>query len=236
MTTNNSDFQKNANKSKNIKLFLAAAIFLVLVIGAWFIFYTNATNIYVDNPTETPLSFKISDWEEYSLAAYTWMEVKLKTWNNKLFVNWAEVWSFDRKSVWPKSFLNPTEDVYVQEYLVYGDLEKWRDSLPNGKVTAYDNDLEWPFKQLEWIYITWDWDYWLNEDFPDEITIPEWKSFVVKSKVYRFDDFVDMYNVEYYNWEDETDTSEEDIDITDWETEITNTWNIDDSVWTGETN
>lgn len=195
--------EKNESWSNKLKIWLILVVILLIFWGVFYWLYSNATTVYVDNPLDSQITFKIWDQEEHTLWAYTWITVKIKSWINKLYVNWEEVWTFEKKSLDWKGFLNPTKDVYVQEYLIYWDLEKWEKELPTWKVTAFDNDLEWPFKQLEWIFITWDWNYWLNEEFPETLDLPEWKDYIIRSKVYRFDDFVELYNKEYYKWWDD---------------------------------
>jgi len=67
----------------------------------------------------------------------------------------------------------------------------------------YDDQIEWPFQSYTWYYISGDWDYGFLQEFPEEVTLWKYQSYTIKTKLYRYDDFVDMYN-QYYTYEEDT--------------------------------
>ncbi len=181
--------------SKLKYIFIACiAIFVVWTISVWF--YTATHTQFIDNPTGSWITVQIDDMEVITIAAYSNEVIRLWSWQYTVKMNWEIVWNFEKKSLDTKSLLNPTWGIYISEYMLYWE-EEYIDKLPNNTIEAYWNVAEWPFEQYEWLYITWNWNYGTDESFPEEVELRKSKAYKIKSKLYRFDDFVDMYN-EYY--------------------------------------
>jgi len=181
------------------------AVFVIWTIWVWF--YTSTHTLFIDNPTWSGITLQIGDMETIEMAAFSNQTIKLWAGIYSVSVNWEKVWDFEKKSLDTDSLLNPTDSIYITEYILYWD-EEYLDKLPNNTIEAYGNVAEWPFDQYSWLYIVWDWDYWINEQLPEEVELRKSSAYKIKSKLYRFDDFVDMYN-EYYAVEE---TSEESVE------------------------
>jgi hypothetical protein len=103
-------------------------------------------------------------------------------------------WELD----WKKAFLNPTKSVYIKEKAVYlidnsdANPEPYQDIEINWKV------FNWPFYIYDDYYIKWEWTYGLDEILPDEIET--YLDYEVKVKIYRYDDFVEMYEEYYWDY------------------------------------
>lgn len=170
-------------------------IWIISVVGSSF--YSNAHTIMVDNPTWSWILVHIDDKDDINIPAFGSLEIDIDSWEHSLYLDGKKVWVFEKKFTDFDAFLNPTLDIYIAEYLLYSDDDKYFEKLPNNKIEAYGNEAEGPFKKYEWVYISWDWDYDLSEAFPDEVDMNRWQNYAIKQKIYRFDDFVDMYNENY---------------------------------------
>jgi hypothetical protein len=182
-----------------LKTFVFTAVILVILWSFISYMYESATTIKVDNPTLSWVVIQFNDLEEISISANSFSKVDLKPWKYNLKVDWENLWDFEKWYFDWDSFLNPTNSIYLWEYVLYGD-ESWLSKLPNNKVEAYWNEAEGPFKKYEWIYIKDDWDYWIDKNLPEEVELNSWQSYKIKLKIYRFNNFVDMYN-KIYIWE-----------------------------------
>lgn len=177
-----------------IKTTLLLSFIILIIAWIWFSIYDWFRTTIIDNPYGTGITIQIDENDEFDLAPYTSKILKIWKWNHKLYVDWNFAWDFTKKEFFTSSFLNPTDDIYIQEYILYWE-EQYTSKLPNNKIEAYWNEAEWPFKTYKWIYFEWDWNYSIDEIFPDEIKIED--DYKIKSKLYRFDDFVDMFNTDY---------------------------------------
>jgi hypothetical protein len=171
---------------------------VILFIGGTFIkwMYQSTKTINVDNPSWSGITIQFNNQEEIFIDAYTNTVLNLNNWEYSLKVNNLDMWLFIKEWIWSKSFLNPTNEIYIQEYILYWDENNY-DKLPNNLIEAYWNEAEGPFKKYEGIYISWDWNYFIAENYPDEVTMRQSQTYKIKSKLYRFDDFADMYNRDY---------------------------------------
>ncbi|QFR39304.1 hypothetical protein A9Q91_03645 [Candidatus Gracilibacteria bacterium 28_42_T64] len=181
--------------SKLKYIFIACiAIFVVGTISVGF--YTATHTQFIDNPTGSGITVQIDDMEVITIAAYSNEVIRLGSGQYTVKMNGEIVGNFEKKSLDTKSLLNPTGGIYISEYMLYGE-EEYIDKLPNNTIEAYGNVAEGPFEQYEGLYITGNWNYGTDESFPEEVELRKSKAYKIKSKLYRFDDFVDMYN-EYY--------------------------------------
>jgi hypothetical protein len=173
-------------------------IVVILFIGGTFIkwMYQSTKTINVDNPSWSGITIQFNNQEEIFIDAYTTRNLKLDNWEHSLKVNNLDMWLFIKEWVGNKNFLNPTNEIYIQEYILYWDENNY-DKLPNNLIEAYWNEAEGPFKKYEGIYINWDWNYDISEQYPEEVTMRQSQTYKIKSKLYRFDDFADMYNRDY---------------------------------------
>ncbi len=201
------------------------AIVAVVILWFWgFNFYNKTHTLLIDNPTWSGIIVQIDGKEDIDIPAFWFKEVDIDLWKHSVSLNGEDIWEFERKMNDTKSFLNPTNEIYLSEYLLYTDsddeekVDEYFKNLPNNKIEAYDNEAEWPFKKYEGMYIVWDWEYGLNEAFPEEVDIISWINYTIKQKVYRFDDFLVMYNENYAS-----DDLEESSTTGTW-TDIEVTW------------
>lgn len=196
--------QPPKNNFFNIKVIFIVLVFAVIIWRFLYSFYLSTTTLLIDNPTSEEVVFQIWDLPEDSLGAYESKTIDLKSWVYDLKVDWELVGTFEKKAKDTHAFLNPTNDMYLKEFMVYGS-EAWYDALPENTVDLYyDDQVQWPFESYTWYYISWDWDYWFDREFPEEVSLWKYQSYTIKSKLYRYDDFVDMYNTHYAYDEEET--------------------------------
>lgn len=186
---------------KSIFSYIKIIFILIVVLFIWGTFiqwmYAWTKTIKVDNPSWSGLIIQFNEQDEVFIDAYTTLTLELDNWEHSLKVNNQDMWIFIKEWVWTKSFLNPTNEIYIQEYILYWDENNY-DKLPNNLIEAYWNQAEGPFKKYEGIYISWDWNYFIGENYPDEVTMRQSQTYKIKSKLYRFDDFADMYNRDYF--------------------------------------
>lgn len=196
-------------KSNFFKIKIILAVVVIALVAWRFIyeFYLSATQLLIDNPTSDEIVFQIWDLPEDRLAWYESKIIDLKSGTYQLKVDWEVVGTFEKKATDTHAFLNPTNDMYLKEYIVYGS-ESWYDALPENTVDLfYDDQIQWPFESYTWYYISWDWDYSFDKEFPEEVSLWKYKTYAIKSKLYRYEDFVDMYNT-HYAYEEEYGTWE----------------------------
>lgn len=186
-----------------LKIFGIIAIIIFVLWSILYSFYNSSTHLIVDNPLADKISFQINNLPIETLQPYETKILNLNPWIYQLRVNGELLGNFEKKYSHTNAFLNPTQDIYVKEHMVYGD-EAWYEKLPNNRVKLFnDEEIEWPFETFSGYYILWDWDYSFDEIFPESVSLGKYESFKIKTKLYRYDDFVEMYN-EYYvfdeNW------------------------------------
>ncbi len=201
-----SENTENTSSKRSIwgKLKIWIIIFLVLslVWGIGYYFYKWATNIYVDNPTDKELSIQFDDWNAIKIPAKSLIEVPLKTGKHNLKVDGKDLWNFEKKLTEISAFLNPTKHVYVKEYILYiasdaRNPDALYEKLPSNTIDLNWEPVAWPFELVEWIYINKNWDYGITVKEPDEVTVGQWEDYAIKTKLHRYDDFVDVYKKEY---------------------------------------
>ena len=199
-------------KLKNIFVTTFDKILTVVVIWIIWVFiymlYINWTTTSVDNPTNSTIFVKINaKWEEKEILPKSQLIFPIKSWNNEVFLNWKSVWTVNKDFFsYPSNFINPTLSTYVSEYILYVDKEilaqwyngKYDDKLPVNKINVLDSEIIWPFKKYEWLHIKWSWSYWDvgNITKKDEIESVS-KEYDIQEKLYRLDDFIEMYNKNY---------------------------------------
>lgn len=205
---------KLKNNIKNIwwkALDIFIGIFVVWIIGIiLYMFFMNWTTVWIDNPTKQSIFVKInSEWFEKEIPAKTNLRFSINSWENEIFLNWKSVWKINKKFFSDTSyFVNPTLTPYISEYTLYINndiLEKWYnskydDKLPKNKIIIFENEIIWPFKKYEWLFIKWTWDYWFGDmsyKTDEEIEGNENQEYKIKEKLYRLDEFIDMYNKNY---------------------------------------
>lgn len=198
LVDNNEVIEKKPKKSLFSYIKIIFILVVVLFIAWTFIqwIYTWTKSITVDNPSWSGITIQFNEEDQIFIDAYTTKTLELDNWKYSLKVNNEDMWMFIKEWIWSKSFLNPTNEIYIQEYILYWDENNF-DKLPNNLIEAYWNQAEWPFKKYEGIYISWDWNYFLDENYPDEVTMRQSQTYKIKSKLYRFDGFADMYNQDY---------------------------------------
>lgn len=181
-------------------------LFLFWVIAIWWVFMLSnemsswASNIMIDNPTWTGITVNIDGWNTIEIPAYESTIVDITSWEHTLYTWEIELAKFEKKSEDSQMFLNPTGEVYIEEYVLYLEDEEdisYDDKIPHNEIEAYWNTAEWPFVKYDWVVVDWSWDYSPWEPFPTEVTLWKSESYRLEQKLYRFEEFVDMYNIVY---------------------------------------
>jgi len=176
---------------------------IILLLSLWFsIFYYGEHNINIDNPSKDEISIIIDDNNSIKIKAYWNWNIKLKYWVHSVKLNWKNIWDFENKITDFNAFLNPLQYIYISEYNLYAysesDFEKYYKKLPINNIEWYDWDkIEWPFSQYTGLYIVWNWDYDLFEEYDEKVEIKNWKWYAIKEKIFRYNDFANMYNERY---------------------------------------
>lgn len=194
-----------------IKIFAVIAVILFVWGGIFSSIYRGSKTIYVDNPTGTWVTITFNQSDAIVIPANTFMKVNLSSWTFNLKVDGKDMWDFEKKFMDWDAFLNPTNAIYVKEEILYSDEEdydKYFDKLPNNSFDLLWDTLEGPFTKFEGMYIQWSWNYNIDEEFPEEVSMKSKKDYAIKSKLYRLNDFIDMYNSEYA-YEDESEQNQE---------------------------
>lgn len=184
-------------KQASAKLIIYIILTIVILAIMGFSFYKDSQVMLIDNPTWTWIVVQIDDNPEITVYSHWFEEINVSFGKHSVTLNWEKIWEFDKKLTDRNFFLNPTNSIYMAEYVLYSESDDYYDKLPNNKVEAYGNEIEWPFKKYEGIYIVWDWSYGLIEDFPEATDLTKWSDYTIRQKVYRFNDFLDIYNTEY---------------------------------------
>lgn len=178
-----------------------AGIIIVLLVlaatGAMGYSYFNGQKSIIDNPLATEIKVQI-DSAEYNIPANSQLEVKVPYGEHEVKLDGQNVGKFTKNFDIEKSFsnilefnfqksiINPTESEYVLSYEIYTTST----SLKNGIKDKFVSDL----------YIPATWDYNLNEEFPEEVTISSTRSggsdSVTKEKIFRIKDYVKYRGLE----------------------------------------
>lgn len=178
-----------------------AGIIIVLLVlaaaGAMGYSYFNEQKSIIDNPLTTEIKVQI-DSAEYNIPANSQLEVKVPYGEHEVKLDGQNVGKFTKNFDIEKSFsnilefnfqksiINPTESEYVLSYEIYTTST----SIKNGIKDKFVSDL----------YIPATWDYNLNEEFPEEVTISSTRSGgsdnVTKEKIFRIKDYVKYYGLE----------------------------------------
>lgn len=178
-----------------------AGIIIVLLVlaaaGAMGYSYFNEQKSIIDNPLTTEIKVQI-DSAEYNIPANSQLEVKVPYGEHEVKLDGQNVGKFTKNFDIEKSFsnilefnfqksiINPTESEYVLSYEIYTTST----SLKNGIKDKFVSDL----------YIPATWDYNLNEEFPEEVTISSTRSggsdSVTKEKIFRIKDYVKYRGLE----------------------------------------
>lgn len=178
-----------------------AGIIIVLLVlaaaGAMGYSYFNEQKSIIDNPLTTEIKVQI-DSAEYNIPANSQLEVKVPYGEHEVKLDGQNVGKFTKNFDIEKSFsnilefnfqksiINPTESEYVLSYEIYTTST----SIKNGIKDKFVSDL----------YIPATWDYNLNEEFPEEVTISSTRSggsdSVTKEKIFRIKDYVKYRGLE----------------------------------------
>lgn len=168
---------------------------IIILISIWtLITLDNKNKLTIDNPTLENIIVELNNIKKITIYPETSVEINIPNGKYEVKLNNKVVWSFEKKSFQHRYILNPTNYIYLQEYILYWD-QKYENKIPNNIINIDSQELEWPFKKYEWLYFTWDWNYSLDDYLPESIKI-SW-NYEIKSKIYRFFQFVDMYNNDY---------------------------------------
>lgn len=181
-----------------IREYIYGLISIVLIgwlIFAWAVGYTyfSGQSVIIDNPTDKEISVKIND-EEYKVEPKWRIIAKVGYRESKVYLNNEEKgtfkkeykfeplkWMGDYTKIFKKDILNPTNSIYFISYEIYG-----------GSSTNGIKD-----KVTDKLLIPVEWNYDLDQDFPDVITTKSriTKS-ITKSKIFRKDDYIKTYDVD----------------------------------------
>lgn len=189
----------DAPKKKGNVIFTVLALVFFFWVILWTVMWPKLQNygtLYIDNPTENEISVQIWELEKMTIPANSSKEIDLKPGTYALSVNDESVWEFKKWMADWKSFLNPTKSTYVLEEAIYTVDENTEVPDNNTTITIWDEEFYWPFKVYNEYYISWDWGYWLDEETPTSV-MTQSKNYTTVKKIYRLDDFEDMYN-DYY--------------------------------------
>lgn len=156
-------------------------IFLSFVVCISFIFYRylEYNKIIIDNPSLKEIKVKIDSNDELVLAPKSLKTIRLFPWEHEVFLNWKSVWKFKKEkfdiSNWifsknKKWILNPTKSNYFIEEIYFWEAP-WNSS--NNVIETSE------------LFILNDFDYWLEEDLPKEVSLKDLEKFTTKTKIYR---------------------------------------------------
>lgn len=206
-----------------LKKFLIFTV-LTTLISLWFVGYSykKYKEILVDNPTLQEIKVRIDNGEEVVIPARTSKIMKITAWNHKVFLNWKEVWDFERKKFFfhPLSYLehkndilNPTKSTYFFETNYFWEAPK---DLPEDREKS---DL----------YMREIYNFGIWEKVPKEVKLSKGKKYTTKVKIYR------DYEYKYLFTEiDNSFDKDVKVKIDDWE-EITfkagDVWHYKISEW-----
>jgi hypothetical protein len=159
--------------------------------------------LYIDNPTENEISIKIWNLDAINIAPKSHQEIELKSGTYPIIVNEENVWEITKWKVDGKAFLNPTKSTYVKETAIYATEGTDYDDSKYTEIEISGEKYYWPFETLNDIYIKWDWTYGLDEILPDEVDVSSLTNETTRTKIYRYEDFLPMYEEYYWYYEEE---------------------------------
>lgn len=195
------NFNQKGNKKNIIKILIWISIVIFITILYIILNIINSKQIlYIDNPSNNEILVTISTLAPIAIPAKSYNEIKIKNQTYTLSVDWEYLWEFTIKKSDENFFLNPTKSHYILEEAIYTDKEI-NNEAEEIKINVNGIDFYWPFSILDSIYINSKWDYWLDEDLPNNISVPEDKDYLTFKKIYRFDDFIEMYNNWYLHYQ-----------------------------------
>ncbi len=177
-----------------IKIIFVSIVVITVVFSLLSGLYMSSHTLNIDNPTGTWITVQIDEMDSILIPSLSTTQINLKSWTYTLKVNGEEKGKFTKDTLDFNAFLNPSEEFYVQEYILYWE-QKYLDKLQIHEISMYNDTIEGPFKTYSWIYIKGDWDYGIDRNFPNEVKTKG--SYKIKSKLYRYSDFIDMFNQDY---------------------------------------
>lgn len=203
---------QEAQKTKSRFSFLAKVKITFVSLVILFLAYSlisesieNKQKLTIDNPSLEEITVQLNNLEKHNISPETSVVIDVPAGEYEVKLNDEIVWKFTKQNHESDYILNPTKYIYLQEYILYWD-QKYEDKIPNNIIEIDGETLEWPFKKYDWLYFNWDWNYDLDESYPASIKMKS--SYQIKSKLYRFFEFVDMYQADYM-YTEETTTPEE---------------------------
>lgn len=157
----------------------AIGIFLIVLLIFLFIFFSfkESKKILIDNPTTKEIKVKIDNWKDIVIPPISSKKVEVSKWKHKVFLNWKEVWEFEKEGFWFSNMggnypiLNPTLSNYFLVYRSYWDVPLFFKQKAD--------------QELEWLYFKSVWDYDLDKSFPLTVDLETFEDYTVKSKIYR---------------------------------------------------
>jgi hypothetical protein len=183
------------------KILQIVGVLVIVWVIVWFAFGYKVASfwaLYIDNPTENEISVKVWDANAVTIAPKSHQEIKLKSWTYPIIVNEENIWEITKWKIDGKAFLNPTKSSYIKETAVYA--VEWTDfdDSKYTEVEVYGEKYYWPFEVFNDIYIKWNWTYGLDENLPDPDEVDAYSNETTITKVYRYDDFLPMYETYYW--------------------------------------
>ena len=188
-------------------------LILIIVVIIWILWFLanmlikNSRTVLVDNPTSKEIVVKINSWWiDNKIPANSSLKVKIKKWENEVFLNWKSVWKFEKKITDFTSFLNPTLHSYISEFFFYTeeeDYEKFyeKENIKNITIDLNWKKATWPFKIYKDLYIKWNWNYWITKkSSPEELTF-DWRYKLVE-ELFNHNDFIKTFE-QYYSYDGE---------------------------------
>lgn len=183
----------NQIKSRGMNVLLLIIVWAVLVGGIVVWRMMNKNVILIDNPTDQAISFQLNG-KEYNLEAKSNQKIKLADGEHKLVIDGEEL-SFTKKNLLeqdnvvlnalsgtPHGVLNPTRSDYVLAHQMYG----------NGPDSAWPEDIDYSGEVFFQVYA----DYGLNESLPHTLSMSRGTSYMIKTKLFRIEDYLKEYNIE----------------------------------------
>lgn len=150
------------------------------------------SKILLDNPTDSNIVVSL-DGTTYELLAFEQKELELKKSSVLVVAKDADGNEILNESVFVTGdgIINPTRTTYViwkDLYCLPEDYDTYKDNLNLQKmVTVNDKEYEMvDFTLVEDLFISKNWDFNLNENFPDSVDLKN--KYKVQSKIYRVDD------------------------------------------------
>lgn len=181
------------------------AIALLIAIGSAFYLSQKVT---VDNPTAQTITVKIDD-TEYTVEPRKQIEISLYPGEHNVLIAEKEMGIFQKQWFDYGSLLNPTQSTYILESIPYGTVpESWSDNSYKD-IDINGQQYYGPFEVITDLYFAkkqplnflqkkgYEWNYGLDQHEPEEETINTKSAYEVFVKIYRFDDFIEMYNEDY---------------------------------------